>query len=71
MKTPLAWVRKGRAESMATLNFVVSGIAVDGAALFVASSGSSRVANMASTSWLPSICFSSTPAKEKASGLQL
>jgi hypothetical protein len=60
----------GRAESIAKLDFAVSGITAICAVLF-GTSGSSRVANIASTSWLPRICFSSTPAKENASGLQL
>ena len=42
-----------------------------GVTVFVGVSGSSKVASIASMSWFPKICLSSTPVKENASGLQL
>lgn len=70
MKTPRLCVKNGRVESFPRLEFAVSliGSAVN---VFVGVSGSSKVASIASMSWFPRICLSSTPVKENASGLQL
>ena len=70
MKTPLPCVKNGKVESFARPEFAVSLIGAD-VTVFAGVSGSSKVASIASMSWLPRICFSSTPAKENASGLQL
>ena len=70
MKTPLLCIKNGRVESFPRLELVVSVIGA-AVAVFVGVSGSSKVASIASMSWFPKICLSSTPVKENASGLQL
>lgn len=70
MKTPLPCVKNGKVESFARPEFAVS-VIVAAVTVFAGVSGSSKVASIASMSWFPKICLSSTPENENASGLQL